>query len=278
MSVTDRDLPRLATEVVAIAQRAGRVILDIYDAGFDVYTKTDGSPLTTADRNAHELIVAALTKLDPRLPVLSEESAEVAHSVRAGWEAFWLVDPLDGTKEFVKRNGEFTVNIALIVGDKPVLGVVHTPVRDLTHWGHRGGGARRVEGDSPAQTIAAREYRGGHATVVASRSHGRAKVETFLHRLRDAEGPYDVLSMGSALKICLVAEGRADVYPRLGPTYEWDTAAAHCVLDEAGGALTDCAGAPLRYNKPSLVNPWFVARGRGGYDWYRLLSGLEDPG
>ncbi len=273
---TEQDLANLIPEVARIARQAGERILDIYEHGFEVHTKTDGTPLTTADRASHELVCRELAVLDGNMPVLSEESAADNYSGREGWRQFWLVDPLDGTREFVKRNGEFTVNIALIDGHRPVLGVVHTPVKGLTHWSHTGAPAYRCSGDDEAQRIQVAQYRGGPPQVVASRSHGREALVQFLLRLREREGGYDTISMGSALKICIVAEGRGDVYPRLGPTYEWDSAAAQCVLESAGGKLTDRRGVPLRYNKKSLLNPWFIASGSGDYDWYSLLDGIEE--
>jgi len=270
------ELKQLIPEVTRIAQQAGERILDIYTRGFEVHTKTDGSPLTTADRASHDLIIQELTALDESIPVLSEESAAQDHSSRASWRQFWLVDPLDGTREFVKRNGEFTVNIAMVGGQTAVLGVVHTPVQGVTHWSYAGGAAYRCLRGGLTETIRAKAYHGGPANVVASRSHARDSLARFLSRLKEREGRYDTISMGSALKICLVAEGRGDVYPRLGPTYEWDTAAAQCVLESAGGRLTDCRGVPLRYNKDTLLNPWFIAMGEGNYDWYSLLDGIED--
>ncbi len=273
---TEKDLITLIPEVSRIARQAGERILDIYERGFDVHTKTDGTPLTTADRASHEIICRELAVLEGNIPVLSEESASENHSGRERWRQFWLVDPLDGTREFVKRNGEFTVNIALIDGHRPVLGVVHTPVKGLTHWSHEGGPAYRYSGDGEAQSIQVTQYHGGPVRVVASRSHGRDALVQFLLRLKEREGGYESVSMGSALKICIVAEGRGDVYPRLGPTYEWDTAAAQCVLESAGGKLTDCQGVPLCYNKKSLLNPWFIASGSGDYDWYSLLEGIEE--
>ncbi len=269
------DFPVLVSEVSRVAQEAGARILDIYERGFDVYTKSDGSPLTTADRASHDFIINELTNLDGEAPVLSEESAEECYRGRRGWKQFWLVDPIDGTREFVKRNGEFTVNIALVADRRPVLGVVHTPIKGLTHWAFEGGAAYCANGCGQPKIIRAREYHGGPAKVVASRSHARESLARFLARLERQEGGYHITNMGSALKICLIAEGRGDVYPRLGPTYEWDTAAAQCVLESAGGKLTDCTGAPLRYNKKSLLNPWFVAIGAGDYDWYGLFDVFE---
>jgi 3'(2'), 5'-bisphosphate nucleotidase len=250
-----------------IAMDAGRTILNVYERDFTASTKADGSPLTEADRAAHELIVARLGALTPDIPVLSEESAAIAYEERACWGRFWLVDPLDGTKEFIKRNGEFTVNIALISGDEPLLGVVHVPVSGATYSACRGVGAFLQAPGQAARAIAAGSYAGGRARVVASRSHAGDSLRAYLDRLAAAEGEFDTVAMGSSLKLCLVAENRADVYPRLGPTSEWDTAAAQCVVEVAGGRVTDVHGQRLRYNKTSLLNPWFIVSGAGDYDW-----------
>ena len=258
--------------VLAIAAEAGRRILDVYERQFDVNHKDDGSPLTDADRAAHELIVTRLVQLTPTIPVLSEESAKIEYQERAGWTRFWLVDPLDGTKEFVNRNGEFTVNIALVDAGESVLGVVVVPVTAVAYLAVRGQGAGREQGGCERQPIHVRAYRGGRATVVASRSHRGEALDRFLERLTAREGEYATTSMGSSLKLCLVAEGAADIYPRLGLTSEWDTAAAQCVLESAGGRVTDLDGKPLRYNKPDILNPWFLASGDGGYDWRAYLD------
>lgn len=271
-----RELTELIPDVIDLAKQAGAAILEIYEGGFDVETKADGSPLTRADQRSHKLIAAGLEALTPDIPILSEESASIDYAMRADWKRFWLVDPLDGTREFVKRNGEFTVNIALIEDRTPILGVVYTPVQRKCHYGIRDGGAFRVCGDAAAERIQVREYAGGRATVVASRSHARGSVQQFLDRLHAEEGDYELASMGSALKICLIAEGQGDIYPRLGPTSEWDTAAGQCVLESAGGKLVNCDGSAFLYNKESLLNPWFLAIGGGSYDWYALLEGIQD--
>ena len=259
-------------EVVALATEAGRRILDVYERQFNVSRKDDGSPLTDADRAAHEVIVERLAALTPAIPVLSEESAKIEYSERAGWQRFWLVDPLDGTKEFVNRNGEFTVNIALIDNAAPVLGVVYVPVTGVCYLAVRGQGAWKEQGGCNRMPILVRSYHGGHATVVASRSHRGDAVDKFLANLKAREGEYDTASLGSSLKLCRVAEGAADVYPRLGPTSEWDTAAAQCVVESAGGRVTDLDGQPLRYNKPNILNPWFLVTGGDGYNWHALLG------
>jgi 3'(2'), 5'-bisphosphate nucleotidase len=258
--------------VLSIAEEAGRRILAIYDGpSFDVTVKGDGSPLTAADRAAHDLIVTRLAALTPAMPVLSEESTDLPSSVRSAWTRFWLVDPLDGTKEFIKRNGEFTVNIALIDSGRPVLGVVYVPVTRVAYLALRGHGAWKQQ-DGRRQPIRARAYSGGKATVVASRSHSGPEVDRFLARLRSSEGDYETTSMGSSLKLCLVAEGAADIYPRLGPTSEWDTAAAHCIVDAAGGSVTGVDGVSLRYNKTDILNPWFLTAGDTTYAWRAFLD------
>ncbi|MHB8623140.1 MAG: 3'(2'),5'-bisphosphate nucleotidase CysQ [Sulfuricaulis sp.] len=254
-------------KVCEIARAAGRRILEIYGRGFKVELKDDRSPLTEADRAAHELICVRLQALTPELPVLSEESARIDYGQRAGWKRYWLVDPLDGTKEFIHRNGEFTVNVALIDGHRPVLGVVYVPVASVTYYACAGQNAFKQQGDGVAHAIRARRYAGGRPVVVASRSHAGQEIEAFLKNI----GEHDVASMGSSLKFCLVAEGVADVYPRLGPTMEWDTAAAQCVVEMAGGNVTDLERRPLVYNKPDMHNPRFIVSGAGNYDWYRHL-------
>jgi len=257
-------------DVAAIATEAGLRILEVYNRGFTVELKDDNSPLTEADRAAHEVIAAHLTRLTPDIPILSEESAKIDYQERATWQRFWLVDPLDGTREFVKRNGEFTVNIALVDNGQPRLGVVFVPVTGVCYLALHGRGAWKQQ-HGKRRPIHVRSFRSGRATVVASRSHRGDAVDRFLARLEKREGGYETASLGSSLKLCLVAEGAADVYPRLGPTSEWDTAAAQCVVEAAGGRVTDLDGRPLRYNKPDILNPWFLVTGGGDYDWRALL-------
>ncbi len=267
----------LLDAVCDIARRAGDAIMEIYRQPFDVVEKTDGSPLTAADRRAHELIVSGLQRLTPDVPVLSEESGDTVFAERGNWQRFWLVDPLDGTKEFVRRNGEFTVNIALVERGSPVLGVVHTPARDITHFAARGAGARR-ESDGEVATIRCRPFDRAGVCLVASRSHAGAAVEAYRRKLESHVDRVETTSMGSALKICLVAEGSADIYPRLAPTSEWDTAASHCVLAEAGGRLVDTSGVDLVYNKASILNPWFLAIGDTSHDWLQYLADTTGAG
>ncbi|MCG6933967.1 MAG: 3'(2'),5'-bisphosphate nucleotidase CysQ [Gallionella sp.] len=243
-------------QVVRIAHRAGAAIMAVYQSGETGETaKADNSPLTLADLAAHRIIVEELTGMTPDIPILSEEAADIAYPVRSQWTRYWLVDPLDGTREFIKRNGEFTVNIALIESGEPVLGVVYVPVPDKCYYGARGNGAFLQHGNAPAQPITAKSRSAGEPIrIVASRSHRDARTETLLERL----GEHQTISMGSSLKLCLVAEGAAHLYPRLGPTMEWDTAAAHAVVNAAGGIVCDTAGEELRYNKIDLHNPEFL--------------------
>ncbi|HEY5790663.1 MAG TPA: 3'(2'),5'-bisphosphate nucleotidase CysQ [Gammaproteobacteria bacterium] len=265
----DMDHPAaLLPAVRALGEAAGREIMAIYATEFKVRQKDDDSPLTAADMAAHHAIVDGLRALTPELPVLSEESADIPFEVRRTWPRYWLIDPLDGTREFVKRNGEFTVNIALIDGHEPVLGVVHVPVSGIGYEAARGHGAFRVDPGAAPRAIHASALGDGPVRIAGSRSHGSAALEAFLARL----GAHEVVRIGSSLKSCLVAEGRADLYPRLGPTSEWDTAAAQCIVETAGGRVTDTAMRPLRYNtKASLLNPHFFVSGDPRVDWSGYL-------
>ncbi|MGB0713539.1 MAG: 3'(2'),5'-bisphosphate nucleotidase CysQ, partial [Gammaproteobacteria bacterium] len=224
-----------------IAEQAGDRILEIYGGEIAIETKEDESPLTAADLASHETIQQGLTELTPDIPVLSEESAAIPYEERSAWETYWLVDPLDGTKEFIKRNGEFTVNIALIDQGVPVLGVVYAPVHGTLYRAARGIGAQKYRRGGTPQSIAVRAKRPGKLRVVGSRSHAGETLLAYLGRL----GDHTIVPMGSSLKLCLVAEGAADLYPRLGPTSEWDTAAAQAVVECAGGSVTDTDMNPL---------------------------------
>jgi 3'(2'), 5'-bisphosphate nucleotidase len=260
----DLELKKIVAQVCDIAVRAGQAILDIYEQDFSVETKVDDSPLTQADLASHHLIKDALGELTPDIPVLSEESAEIDFATRSAWPEYWLVDPLDGTKEFVNRNGEFTVNIALIRGHDPALGVVHVPVSGTTYSGMPGAGAWRAALGGESEAISVRKPCADPLIVVGSRSHANPALDRHLSSI----GPYELVSMGSSLKFCLVAEGRADFYPRLGPTSEWDTAAAHGVVLAAGGSIVTLDGRPLRYNtKESLLNPEFLVIADPDRDW-----------
>ena len=271
-------MTNLLTDVVDIAIAAGEEILDVYNNhDFDVEMKGDGSPLTLADKRAHKLIEAALGKLTPDIPVLSEESGQQAFDQRHGWSRYWLVDPLDGTKEFVKRNGEFTVNIALIDQNSPILGVVHTPVQKVTHYAEQGVGAFKADVSGQAVPIKVRPLNRSRVTMVASRSHAGPAVEAYRNNLAAQVEQVEIASMGSSLKLCLIAEGAADIYPRLGPTSEWDTAAAHCVVVVAGGKVTRLNGESLVYNKPDILNPWFLVSGDPDFDWTAMADGIAEP-
>jgi 3'(2'), 5'-bisphosphate nucleotidase len=253
---------QLVKHVLGIAERAGKEIMEVYEGGFTVTEKADRSPLTEADLRSHEAICRDLSELAD-LPILSEEAAAQPYDERAGWSRFWLVDPLDGTKEFVNRNGEFTVNIALIEDGVPVLGVVHAPCLELTYWAADGKAFRR---DCQGMTeVHASDYIGGSLRVVASRSHAGPETEALLTHLRARLGDLDLVNRGSSLKLCMVADGQAHLYPRLGPTMEWDVAAADAVVRAAGGEVVNLRGHPLAYNKKSLLNPFFLVRavGRG---------------
>ncbi len=248
--------------VLSIARLAGAAIMSVYSRDFSVQRKDDDSPLTEADTAAHQIIERRLRSEFPGIPILSEESAELAsYEVRREWDRYWLVDPLDGTKEFVKRNGQFTVNIAFIEGGCPLAGVVYAPARDWMYWGSAESGAFKADAlgeANPIRCSALPEF--GHLRVVGSSSHLSPETRAFVDRLKSSYSGITFLPMGSSLKICLVAEGEADLYPRLGPTMEWDTAAAHAILSAAGGSLLEhCTGRELRYNKEDLRNGWFVA-------------------
>lgn len=248
--------------VKSAARLAGEAILEIYARDFEVETKADSSPLTEADQNANAIIVAALTESYPDIPIISEEVRALPFDVRREWTRCWLVDPLDGTKEFIKKNGEFTVNIALIEDGIPVMGVVYRPVTDTLYFASKGDGAWKQEGfdSEPVKIFNNRHYSGENdVIVVASRSHLTPETEKFVEDLRAEGKNVEFLAAGSSLKLCLVAEGKADVYPRFGPTMEWDTGAAHALVLEAGKkVLSHETGLPLHYNKENLLNPWFI--------------------
>jgi len=263
------DPAALLPKLVALARHAGEAILAVYARDFEVQTKDDDSPLTQADLASHKVIRAGLAGLTPHIPLLSEESAAIPFETRRQWSEYWLVDPLDGTKEFINRNGEFTVNIALVRDGRPVMGVVHVPVRGQTYWGVVGAGAWRQDGDALATPISTRRPPAGIPVVVGSRSHANPKLEAALAPI----GEHDMVSMGSSLKFCLVAEGKADLYPRLGPTSEWDTAAAQAVVEAAGGQVLNLDGSPLTCNREeSYLNPWFLVVGDPEADWLERLD------
>lgn len=261
----------LIEPLIALAKETGEHIMRVYQRDFAVETKADQSPLTEADRTSHDHILARLRELTPSLPILSEEGGLPDYDSRRQWSRYWLVDPLDGTKEFVKKNGEFTINIALVEQGQPVLGVVHAPALETSYIGRRGHGAFRIM-DGVRTPIHVRQLPNGPLMLVVSRSHHGDTVNRLLERLPS----YETLSVGSSLKFCLVAEGKADLYPRFGPTSEWDTAAAQCVVEAAGGRVTRIDLSPLRYNtKESLLNPDFLVLGDPDHDWGAYLHGFE---
>ncbi|MBJ06149.1 MAG: 3'(2'),5'-bisphosphate nucleotidase [Verrucomicrobiaceae bacterium] len=247
--------------LLAVARAAGARILEVYGRDFEVEYKGDDSPLTEADKAANEIIMEFLNAEHPTTPVISEENRQIPYCERKEWSRFWLVDPLDGTKEFIRKNGEFTVNIALVEEGSPVLGVVYRPVTDTLYLGAKDSGAWRISGSGEPVTLRGGTHYSEKNTVrvVASRSHLTPEVEAFVKELRGQGRQVDFLSAGSSLKLCLVAEGAADVYPRFGPTMEWDTGAAHAVVVAAGRQVLDAETRhPLVYNKESLLNPFFI--------------------
>jgi 3'(2'), 5'-bisphosphate nucleotidase len=262
----------LIDPVIALAEKAGQAILQVYSSDFEVQSKDDESPLTQADLASHHCIVAGLEKLTPGMPVISEESGLPDFDERSRWSRYWLIDPLDGTKEFVNRNGEFTVNIALIDNHRPVFGVVHVPVQNKTYIGCEGYGAERRDADGQAQSIRVATSSASPVRVVGSRSHRGASLDAYLENL----GESDMVPMGSSLKFCVIAEGGADLYPRLGPTSEWDTAAAQAVIEQAGGRVVTLDGKPMKYNtKSDMLNPFFFVIGAADRDWLALLPDSE---
>ena len=270
-------------ELITIVEEAGAAILEIYNTDFEIQTKSDESPLTQADLAAHHVIVRGLQTLTPELPIISEESAPPDFAERSSWSRYWLVDPLDGTKEFVNRNGEFTVNIALIDGNQPVFGIVGVPVQGKVYIGDlgqtepkqrafmlHGGEQSALRGPGPIDSQ-------GPLRVVASRNHGGQRLEDYLAAVEARFGQCQRRPVGSSLKLCVLAEGGADIYPRLGPTSEWDIGAAQAVLTAAGGQVYTPDGQVLRYNtKDSLLNPEFLAVGDANYPWQDKLPGFPD--
>ncbi|PVY70804.1 3'(2'),5'-bisphosphate nucleotidase [Tamilnaduibacter salinus] len=249
----------LIPDVIRIAEQASEKVLSIYQTDFSVQFKDDESPITAADIASHDIISRALRNLTPDIPILSEESASAPWSERRHWHQFWLVDPIDGTKDFTNRTGEFTVNIALIEGGEPVMGVVTVPAKHEVYYGTKREGAWKRERNGRTRrlhvVVPPEEKR-----VVASKSHLNEETRAFIDNL----GPHQLVQAGSSLKFCRVAEGHADIYPRLGPTCEWDTGAAHAILNAAGGKVRTLDGDPVVYGKENVKNPYFVASG----SWY----------
>ncbi len=271
MTINSETLNKLLPEVRRIAIEAGEKIMDVYESGFDVEIKEDNSPVTTADLAANTHIENELIKLLPAFPILSEEHAALAFEERAQRKTYWLVDPLDGTKEFINKRDSFTVNIALIHQHKSILGVIYAPALDVSYFAAQGLGSFKQTKGEPTQ-IQARDIPQDKAVFAGSRSHTGEAMKIFLDNFSKEHGEYELVSMGSSLKMCMVAEGVADLYPRLWLTSEWDTAAAHCIVDEAGGKLVQTDMSPLLYNtKDSLLNPYFFAIGNNSIAWNEYL-------
>lgn len=268
----DKRLWPLADGVSAIVAMAARRVMAIYETDFEVNHKQDRSPVTSADLAAHEIISEGLAGLEPGVPILSEEGEIPPFEVRTQWQNYWLVDPVDGTRGFAARTGEFTVNVALISAAEPVLGVVAVPVAGICCAAVRGGGARLEHANGAREDIRTRRLPAHQVVVLRSRTRRHAEVNRLIAEL----GNVRVIRASSSLKACLVARGLADLYPAFGPTSEWDTAASQCLIEEAGGALTDRALKPLRYNtSASLENPSFVAFGDRRADWKNLVAELD---
>ncbi|MCU7834292.1 MAG: 3'(2'),5'-bisphosphate nucleotidase CysQ [gamma proteobacterium symbiont of Taylorina sp.] len=270
---TQQDLHRLLPEVIELAQQAGQVIMDIYQSDFQINNKSDNTPVTCADLAANEFIVKQLARLSPEIPILSEESTTIPYKERSQWQTYWLVDPLDGTRAFIEKTGEFSVNIALIVKNSPVLGVIYSPVNKCSFYACSDGGAFYLDDSKQARNIQVRAKCQDKIVVAGTEKSAQSRIlQAFLKNLEKRFHSYEIKFMGSSLKSCMVAEGTADVYARLGPTSEWDTAAAQCIVEEAGGQITDTQMQALRYNtKDSLLNPDFFVFGDKSIAWNQFL-------
>ncbi len=267
--IKHQDLPNLLSDIKDICHAAGDKILEIYETDFTVEKKDDNSPLTLADMAAHNTICERLSSLTPDIPILSEESSHISFDERRHWNQYWLVDPLDGTREFVKRNGEFSVNIALIEGQKSILGSIHIPVSGISYTACLNHGAYKHEKNGNATRISVKKTNADKITIAGSRSHGSQKQSDFIEKLNNPE----ILAIGSSLKFCLVAEGKADIYPRFGPTSEWDTGAAQAIVEAAGGIVVDMSFNCLEYNsKASILNPEFLVIADTEFDWQHYIN------
>ena len=244
--------------VIDIANLAGDAIMSIYNTDFDYELKDDNSPLTKADIASNQIIINELERMNPSYPILSEESSEIEFDERSQWDKYWLVDPLDGTKEFLKKNGEFTVNIAFIENNTPVFGVIRVPAKSVTYWGGSDIGSMKKIDGKEVEKINVSNIKSEKLKVISSRSHKNEILNLYLNKL----GSIEEVNVGSSLKFCLLAEGKADFYPRLGPTSEWDTAAAQAVVEGAGGSVKDLSGVRLQYSKKEILNPHFIVRGK----------------
>ncbi len=278
-SIVEKLDEALLQKVILLCEKAGAAILEVYDRDQElaIETKVDNSPVTDADLAAHKVIVSELTNYLDGVPVLSEEGRLPDWDVRKEWETYWIIDPLDGTKEFINRNGEFTVNVALVHKGEPVLGVVYVPVLAVTYCGIKNVGAWKIQGGKKEKISSRSLSNIKNSTekfvIVASRRHGAEEVNALIEKLESIFGELESRSMGSSLKLCLVAEGKADLYPRLALTSEWDTAAAQAVVESAGGHVYRLDLSPLRYNtKDDILNPWFYVVGDANFDWKPVLK------
>lgn len=270
---SQQELRNLLPQVIDVAGQAGQVIMDIYGSDFKVNNKSDNTPVTCADLAANELIVEKLAQIDSNIPILSEESISIPYRERAQWETYWLVDPLDGTRAFIDKTDEFSVNIALIHQNSPVLGVIFSPVKKCSFYACQGSGAFYLDDNKQEKHIQVRAKCQEKIVVAGTEKSAQSQIlQGFLSNLEKTFNAYEIKFMGSSLKSCMVAEGIADVYARLGPTSEWDTAAAQCIVEEAGGLITDTRMQVLRYNtKDSLLNPDFFVFGDQSIAWNEFL-------
>jgi len=261
---------RFINPTIEVARLAGKKITEIYHSKFTVTQKADHSPVTDADLAANQIIIDGLMKFAPDIPTISEESDPVSFGTRTHWKQYWLIDPLDGTKEFIKHRDEFTVNIALIRNHTPILGIVQIPTQDICYFATQGAGAFKKTGDGmPVRIKTNKTDHANFSVIVGNHVTDSRTLDAFRREI----GPHQISRVGSSLKTCLIAEGKADVYPRFGPTSEWDTAAAQCIIEEAGGKLTDMMLRPLRYNtKDSFLNPYFISFGNAKKDWANILK------
>ena len=253
----DRKIPdeRLIISTVEIAKEAGEAIAEIYSSDFDYQFKKDLSPITAADKLSHNIITERLKTLTPEIPILSEENCDIPYKIRSQWTQYWLVDPLDGTKEFIKKNGEFTVNIALIENNNPIFGIIHIPVTNETYWGSQVNGTFYSTENNDAEQISVSDNYQNPMRIVASRSHPSEMLNSLLEKIID----YEIIEIGSSIKFCLIASGQADCYPRFGPTSEWDTAAGEAIVRFAGGQIVTTNGNSIKYNlKGNYLNPNFI--------------------
>ena len=249
----------LIEQLIEISKDAGKAILEVYNSNFDHQIKEDLSPLTKADTLSNNIICERLKVITPDIPILSEENSDIPFNIRSSWEQYWLVDPLDGTKEFIKKNGEFTVNIALIENNTPIFGIIHLPVTNETYWGSSTKGSFYIKGNNQKTKLCVEKKIRNQVRIVASRSHPSKMLDTLLEEI----GEYKIITKGSSLKFCLIAKGQADIYPRLGPTSEWDIAAGHAIVKFAGGSLLTIDGESMQYNlTENNLNPYFVVASR----------------